>query len=88
MEDKKTKIQNPHDKFFKETFSNPVVARDFVENYLPERVLNMVDLNELEIQDSSHVDEELRDTRGRFFCVHEEHKGTVLLCTTTEQAQI
>ncbi|WP_414151288.1 Rpn family recombination-promoting nuclease/putative transposase [Acetobacterium carbinolicum] len=29
------KVQNPHDKFFKDTFSNPLVVRDFVENYLP-----------------------------------------------------
>lgn len=55
------KIQNPHDKFFKEIFSNPLVARDFIENYLPEPILKIVDLNELEIQNGSHVDEELSE---------------------------
>jgi predicted transposase/invertase (TIGR01784 family) len=56
-----TKVQNPHDKFFKDTFSNPLVVRDFVENYLPEPILKLVDLNELEIQNGSHVDEELSE---------------------------
>ena len=39
MKKTKTKAQNPHDKFFKDTFSNPLVARDFIENYLPESIL-------------------------------------------------
>ncbi len=56
-----TKVQNPHDKFFKDTFSNPLVIRDFIENYLPESILKMVDLNELEIQNGSHVDAELSE---------------------------
>lgn len=61
MKDSETKIQNPHDKFFKETFSNPGVARNFIENYLPEAILKIIDLNELEIQKGSHVDEELSE---------------------------
>lgn len=61
MKNSETKIQNPHDKFFKEIFSNPLVARDFIENYLPEPILKIVDLNELEIQNGSHVDEELSE---------------------------
>ncbi|WP_286945573.1 Rpn family recombination-promoting nuclease/putative transposase [Acetobacterium sp. UBA5834] len=61
MKNSETKIQNPHDKFFKEIFSNPLVARDFIENYLPEPILKIVDLNELEIQNGSHVDAELSE---------------------------
>lgn len=55
------KIQNPHDKFFKETFSNLDVTRDFLENYLPEAILKHIDLKHLEIQNTSHVDEELSE---------------------------
>ncbi|OXS25271.1 MAG: transposase [Acetobacterium sp. MES1] len=61
MNETEKKVQNPHDKFFKDTFSNPLVVRDFIENYLPESILKLVDLNELEIQNSSHVDEELNE---------------------------
>jgi hypothetical protein len=28
------KIQNPYDKFFKESFSDIEVAKDFIKNYL------------------------------------------------------
>ncbi len=55
------KIQNSHDKFFKETFSNVEVARDFMQNYLPEAVLNIVDLQTLEIQKDSYIDETMQE---------------------------
>ena len=55
------KIQNPHDKFFKETFSKIEVARDFINNYLPQSIINIVDLNTLEIQKDSFINEELQE---------------------------
>ncbi|MEV9641495.1 Rpn family recombination-promoting nuclease/putative transposase [Mammaliicoccus sciuri] len=39
------KIQNPHDKFFKESMGNAEVAKDFLANYLPESVLQIIDLS-------------------------------------------
>ena len=35
------KIQNPHDKFFKETFGKVEVAKDFLNNYLPDSIINL-----------------------------------------------
>jgi len=55
------KIQNPHDKFFKETFSNVEVASDFIKNYLPESILKIIDLKTLELQKDSFVNEELQE---------------------------
>jgi len=55
------KVQNPHDKFFKETFSNVEVARDFMQNYLPEPILKIVDLQTLDIQKDSFIDENLKE---------------------------
>lgn len=55
------KIQNAHDKFFKETFSNLEVTRDFLNNHLPEQILKSVDLQNLEMQNGSYVDEELKE---------------------------
>jgi predicted transposase YdaD len=49
------KIQNPHDKFFKETFSKIEVARDFMNNYLPQSIISIVDLNTLEPQKDSFI---------------------------------
>ncbi len=55
------KIQNPHVKFFKETFSKVEVARDFIKNYLTESVLAVIDLETLEIQKDSFINEELKE---------------------------
>jgi hypothetical protein len=41
-------IQNPHDKFFKETFGKVEVARDFFSNYLPQNILNITDIDTIE----------------------------------------
>jgi hypothetical protein len=44
------KIQNPHDKFFKETFGNVTVTKDFLNNYLPQNIMNIIDIDTLEPQ--------------------------------------
>jgi predicted transposase YdaD len=40
-----SEISNPHDKFFKEMFSQPELTRDFPQNYLPTPVLAQIELN-------------------------------------------
>ena len=55
------KINNPHDNFFRKTWSDPRVAGDFLANYLPETVAKHVDLTQLKIQTGSFVDKDLRE---------------------------
>lgn len=55
------KIQNPHDKFFKEVFSNTEVAKDFINNYLPQSITNIIDVDTLELQKDSFINEELQE---------------------------
>ncbi|MEZ0537302.1 Rpn family recombination-promoting nuclease/putative transposase [Caldicellulosiruptoraceae bacterium PP1] len=55
------KVQNPHDKFFKETFSNIEVTKDFLINYLPEGIVKIIDLDTLELQKDSFINEELQE---------------------------
>ncbi|TYQ14552.1 UNVERIFIED_CONTAM: putative transposase/invertase (TIGR01784 family) [Acetivibrio alkalicellulosi] len=55
------KIQNPHDKFFKEVFSNKAVAKDFINNYLPQSIINIIDIDTLEPQKDSFINEELQE---------------------------
>lgn len=55
------KLQNPHDKFFKETFSNIEVAKDFIINYLPENIVKIIDLDTLELQKDSFINEQLQE---------------------------
>lgn len=54
-------VSNPHDKFFKDAFSQPHIARDFIENYVPSEIVAALDLSVLELQKDSFVDEELQE---------------------------
>ncbi len=53
-------LPNPHDRFFKELFSQLDTAVDFIRHYLPEHLVAAIDLTTLEIVKESFVDEELR----------------------------
>ena len=53
-------LPNPHDRFFKELFSQLDTAADFVRHYLPEHLVAAIDLTTLEIVKESFIDEELR----------------------------
>ena len=54
-------LTNPHDKLFRETWSNLDNARGFLQNYLPADVLRLMDLGSLEISKDSFVEKELSD---------------------------
>lgn len=43
-------LTNPHDRFFKETFSRLDVARDFFAHYLPPPVAQSLNLDTLALQ--------------------------------------
>jgi len=53
-------ISNPHDRYFREVFSNPDIVRDLLSNYLPNAVAQVLDLTTLALEQDSFVDEELR----------------------------
>ncbi len=55
-------ISNPHDHFFRATFSQLHVARDFIGKFLPEEVLSCLDLATLDITKDSFVDAQLRSS--------------------------
>jgi len=59
--DDKRGVVNPHDKLFRETWSDVNNARGFLKHYLPEQVLKMVDLSSLEISKDSFIEKELSD---------------------------
>lgn len=53
-------INNPHDQFFKETFSHREVGIDFIKNYLPPEFVQTLDLDSLEILKDTFIDQELQ----------------------------
>ncbi|EOC99369.1 Rpn family recombination-promoting nuclease/putative transposase [Caldisalinibacter kiritimatiensis] len=55
-------ISRPHDKFFKETLGDINTAKDFMKNYLPKEVLEVIDLETLTQQKDSYIEKELEET--------------------------
>jgi len=55
------KIQNVHDKFFKETFSRIDVATNFLEELLDDKFVKKLNLSTLTMDNNSFVDEELEE---------------------------
>jgi predicted transposase/invertase (TIGR01784 family) len=56
-----SEIANPHDKFFKETFSRVEIAREFFQHHLPTAVVQTLALDTLTLQPSTFVDPELQE---------------------------
>ena len=54
------KINNPHDKYFRTMLSNKDVARDFLEWHLPSFIKDKIDLNSVEPQKDSFVDDNFK----------------------------
>ncbi|MFW5724364.1 MAG: Rpn family recombination-promoting nuclease/putative transposase, partial [Halochromatium sp.] len=54
------KINNPHDVYFRESFTRREIAQDFLRWHLPAELLAFVDLDSLEISKDSYVSKELR----------------------------
>lgn len=54
-------VENPHDKFFKETFSHIEVAKSFLHHYLPLNVIEVLDMGTLELQKDSFINKELEE---------------------------
>lgn len=54
-------LTNPHDRFFKETFSRLDVARNFFAHYLPPPVAQSLNLDTLALQSGSFIDADLQE---------------------------
>lgn len=55
------KIQNPHDRFFKEIFTQKAAAQDFLQHYIPENIIALLELSSLQITKDSFVDNDLQE---------------------------
>ncbi|MEA2059724.1 MAG: Rpn family recombination-promoting nuclease/putative transposase [Thermodesulfobacteriota bacterium] len=56
-----SKVVNPHDKVFREAYSNKENARSLLTSKLSDKVLALMDLNPLEISKDSFIEKELAD---------------------------
>ena len=55
-----TPLKNPHDKFFRESFSHKAVAQDFLQQYLPAEIVAKLDFRTLKIEKDSFIEKELQ----------------------------
>ena len=61
-------VPTPHDRFFRESFGRPEIARDFLRHYLPPEVLGQVDLDTLSVSKDTYVSKELRAAYSDLVC--------------------
>ena len=54
-------INNPHDKYFKQVMGDKETTRDFLKNYLPRDLLEIIDLESLVIQKDGFIEKELQE---------------------------
>ena len=59
---KPQKILTPHDRFFKQSLQNPNAAKQLLTQYLPTESLALIDLDSLEPQSVSFIDDALQAT--------------------------
>ena len=55
-------INNPHDLYFRSSMSDLRVAKDFFEHHLPATIIQEVNLSSLQLQNSSFIDTNLRES--------------------------
>lgn len=54
-------INQAHDKLFKETFGTVKIAKDFINGYLPDSILDIVDIDTLKPEKDSFINKELEE---------------------------
>jgi predicted transposase YdaD len=57
-----SKLPTPHNNFFHYALSHVEAARDLIQTHLPADLVQVLDLESLELQKDSFVDDELRDS--------------------------
>ncbi|EMN94827.1 transposase, YhgA-like domain protein [Leptospira interrogans serovar Medanensis str. UT053] len=55
-----TEVNNPHDRLIRETFQDKKEAAIFFKNTLSSEVVKLLDLEKLELSESSFISEELK----------------------------
>jgi len=49
-----------HDELIKKAFENPLVAREFFDEHLPDEVKKLIDINNLKLEKDSFIEKNLK----------------------------
>ncbi len=52
---------NPHDQFFKAVFSKKKIMADFIKHFLPKSISQNINLDSLNLENNSFIDEEMKE---------------------------
>ena len=51
-----------HDRFFRSSMHNTVIARQFFNYHLPTKLIQQIDFSAMKLENSDYIDEELRES--------------------------
>ncbi len=77
---KKIKLSSPHDKYFKQLFTQIPEAKDFIINALPQ-IGKRIDIDSLELDNTSYINKELYDSTSDivYNCTYKNKKIKIAL---------
>ncbi len=61
MSKRKTKINNPHDRFFRDSFSMGDVAKEYLKGYFDPKIASKIDYDSLELAPTSYITPQLSE---------------------------
>lgn len=89
MDENAQPVHNPHDRFFKETFSHPVAAREFFQACLPPRLVEASDWSSLELSPNTFIDERLTErSSDLLYSVRLRGRPAFIYCLFEHQSRV
>ena len=88
MANKKPTIYFPHDGLFKNAMHDVRVAREVLEQYLPERLQKIIRLETLKPTDGNYIDDDLKRSQSDILYEVKTTKGKVYLYILCEQQTV
>ena len=81
---KSNKLNSPHDKLFKATFSNTDVALPFLKAKLSRSLLGKIDLSTLQLEKTSFIDDQLKEFHADVLYKVSDRQGEGYICFLLE----
>jgi len=74
-------IPNPHDRFFRAAMKNHALAEEFFKANLPQKILEVLDLESLRLLETSFIEENMKEERSDvlFECSIQEEKAVLYI---------
>ena len=83
-------LTSPHDRFFRATMQNTLVAQEFLQHYLPASLCDGLDFDTIKLQNNSYIDKDLQETLSDvvFDCRYKQNDDSVNKETKSETVKV